>query len=66
MINTVPSRPTTLSLNELKLVHDLAVILDRSKFTSRTVAREAVALSEERRSRLLRASVLKIQSAIGT
>ena len=66
MSNVVPSRLNSLSLNELKLVHDIAVILDHSKFTSRTVAREAVALSEERRSRLLRASVLKIQSAIDT
>ena len=61
MINAVPSRPTAFSLNELKLVHDIAVILDRSKFTNQTVAREAVALGEERRSRLWRTSALKIQ-----
>jgi hypothetical protein len=66
MINVVPPRLTALSINELKLVHDIAVILDHSKFTNQTVAREAVALNEERQSRLWRASVLKIQSAIGT
>jgi hypothetical protein len=64
MMNAVPSRPTTLSLNELKLVHDLAVILDCSKFTNQTVARAAVALGEERRSRLWRASALKIRAPL--
>ena len=63
MINAVPFSLNALSLNELKLVHDFAVIIDRSKFTSQTVAREAVALGEERRSRLWRASALKIQRA---
>ena len=61
-IKPVPSRLTALSLNELKFVHALAEILDRSKFTNQTIARAATALGEERRSRLWRASALRTRS----
>jgi hypothetical protein len=54
----------SLPLNELKFVHDIAVILDGSKFTNRTVAQAAVALGEERRSSQWRAKVFEIQSTI--
>jgi hypothetical protein len=62
MIKPAPSRLTNLSLNELKFVHGLAEILDRSKFTNETVTKAAVALGDERRSRLWRASALRRQS----
>ena len=61
--NSFPVAEST-ALNELKFVHDIAVILDGSKFTNGTVAQAAVALGEERRSSLLRAKVFKIHSAI--
>ena len=59
MVNAVPSWLSTLSDEDLKLMHDLAVILDRSKFTNKEVARAAVALGEERHNRLWRSNVLR-------
>ena len=61
---TVSPLLKALPLNELKFVHDIAVILDGSKFTNGTVTQAAVALGEERRSNRWLAKFLKIHMAI--